>query len=60
MKEMELKPWTIKIGDFELEMPEQGYYADEEMLNQVVPLNEELEDEIIVDEEVIENEIQND
>lgn len=57
---MELKPWTIKIGDFELEMPEQGYYADEEMLNQVVPLDEELNDEIIVEEEVIETEIQND
>lgn len=60
MKEMELKPWTIKIGDSELEMPEQGYYADEEMLNQVVPLNEELNDEIIVEEEVTETEIQND
>lgn len=60
MKEMELKPWTIKIGDFELEMPKQGYYADEEILNQVVPLDEELNDEIIVEEEVIETEIQND
>ena len=57
---MELKPWTIKIGDSELEMPKQGFYSDEEVLNQVVPLDEELEDEIIVDEEVIENDIQND